>query len=75
MNHKQVLQNNSTLAEFPGNPQPEKSQQAWMAILGLGLFSTLCILGGGTAKILNLAFPAGALAVAAFLYRRYPCSM
>ena len=72
MNHKQVLQNNSTLAEFPGNPQPEKSQQAWMAILGLGLFSTLCILGGGTAKILNLAFPAGALAVAVFLYRRYP---
>lgn len=43
-----------------------------MAILGLGLFSALCILGGGTAKLLNLAFPAGALAVAVFLYRRYP---
>ncbi len=44
---------------------------AWTAILGLIIFSALCILvhAGG---ILRLAFPAGAFAVGVFLYCRYP---
>ena len=45
--------------------------QAWMAILGLVLFSALCILAGA-GSILRLAFPAGSLAVGVFLYWRYP---
>lgn len=45
--------------------------QAWMAILGFIIFSALCSLAG-LGKILNLAFPAGAFAVAIFLYVRYP---
>ena len=44
---------------------------AWMAILGLVLFSALCILVGA-GSILNLAFPVGALSVGVFLYFRYP---
>lgn len=43
---------------------------AWMAILGLVLFSALCM--AGAAKILNFAFPAVSFAVGAFLYFRYP---
>lgn len=44
---------------------------AWMAILGLILFSVLFIVAGA-GKILNLAFPGGAFAVGIFLYFRYP---
>lgn len=44
---------------------------AWMAILGLFLFSTLFI-AVGAGKILNLAFPGGAFVVGVFLYFRYP---
>ncbi|PSO51332.1 MAG: glucose-6-phosphate isomerase [Cyanobacteria bacterium QH_6_48_35] len=44
---------------------------AWMAILGLVLFSALCILVGA-GSVLNLAFPVGALSVGVFLYFRYP---
>jgi hypothetical protein len=44
---------------------------AWMAILGLvGLTSLALLLGA--AKILNVAFPASALAVGLLLYARYP---
>ena len=44
---------------------------AWIAILSLGLFSALCLVvhAGG---LLRYAFPAGSLAVGAFLYWRYP---
>lgn len=44
---------------------------AWTAILG---FVFVCTLGtlGGAANIIRLMFPAGAFAVAAFLYWRYP---
>ncbi len=68
MNHKQVLLNSSTQQEINvGRP----SKPAWMAILGLLLFTTLCLLAG-LGKILNILFPAGSLAVGVFLYLRYP---
>lgn len=44
---------------------------AWTAILGLVLFSALCIVAGA-GSLLRLAFPAGSLAVGIFLYFRYP---
>jgi O-Antigen ligase len=72
MNHKRVLQNNFMPAETQVISQPQRFHPGWFAVLGLVLFSTLCIIGGGTAKILNLAFPAAALAVAVYLYRRFP---
>ncbi|MBD0345982.1 MAG: O-antigen ligase domain-containing protein [Coleofasciculus sp. Co-bin14] len=58
------------------SPQQEinvgrQSKLAWMAILGLLLFTTLCVLAG-LGKVLNLLFPAGSFAVAVFLYLRYP---
>lgn len=43
----------------------------WTAILGLSFFTIMLILAGG-GKILNVAFPAGAFIVGAFLYFRYP---
>lgn len=44
---------------------------AWAAILGLILFSILCVLvrAGG---LLRIAYPAGALVVGIVLYQRYP---
>mgnify|MGYP000588978305 CR=1 FL=1 len=44
---------------------------AWIAILSLVMFSALCLVvhAGG---VLRYAFPAGSLAIAAFLYWRYP---
>ncbi|UBF27176.1 O-antigen ligase domain-containing protein [Kovacikia minuta CCNUW1] len=44
---------------------------AWTAILGLVMFSALCLLvhAGG---LLRLAYPAGAFFVGIFLYQRYP---
>jgi hypothetical protein len=58
------------------SPQQEikvsrQSKLAWMAILGLLLFTILCLLAG-LGKILNILFPAGSLAVGVFLYLRYP---
>jgi hypothetical protein len=44
---------------------------AWMTILGFILVSTLMIVVGA-GKILNLAFPGGALIIGIFLYFRYP---
>jgi hypothetical protein len=44
---------------------------AWIAILVFISFSALCLLVG-LGKILNLVFPAGALAVGTLLYFRYP---
>jgi len=44
---------------------------AWAVILGFVLFVTLVIVGGA-GKILNVVFPAGALAIGAFLYFRAP---
>lgn len=45
--------------------------QAWLAILAFVLLTALAILVGA-GKILNIAFPAGAVAVGLFLYLRYP---
>ncbi len=72
MNHRQVLSSGSPQDSSHRELQPKQSKPARTAILGLVIFSSLCILGGGTAKILNLAFPVGAFAVGVFLYRRYP---
>ena len=44
---------------------------AWAAILAFGIFTSLLILAGA-GKILNLVFPAGALAVGVLLYFRAP---
>lgn len=44
---------------------------AWAAIVGLAVFSALCILVGA-GGLLRLAFPVAALAVGVFLYRSYP---
>lgn len=44
--------------------------QAWLAILAFVALTALAILVGA-GKILNLAFPAGAMAVGLFLYFRY----
>ncbi len=44
---------------------------AWMAILGLVLFSALCILVHA-GSILRIAFPLGAFAVGVILYLQYP---
>jgi hypothetical protein len=62
----------------PKHPSSHKSSQwglqpalPWTAILGLCLMTvSLAVLGGG--GILNLAFPAGALAVGVMLYFRAP---
>ncbi|MFB2938192.1 O-antigen ligase family protein [Aerosakkonemataceae cyanobacterium BLCC-F154] len=45
--------------------------QAWTAILGLALFTAVCILGHAGA-ILRFAFPAASFIVGAFLYQKYP---
>ncbi|MBD2184483.1 O-antigen ligase domain-containing protein [Aerosakkonema funiforme] len=45
--------------------------QAWMVIIGLILFTALCILVRA-GRIVNLTFPAGTFAVGLFLYLRYP---
>lgn len=47
-----------------------KQDPAWMAILGLVIFTILGILVGGS--FLRIAFPAASFAVGVFLYRRYP---
>lgn len=44
--------------------------QAWLAILAFVILTALAILVGA-GKILNLAFPAGAMAIGLFLYFRY----
>lgn len=48
-----------------------QSPLAWVAILGLVLFSVVCILTGAS-SILRLAFPALSFAVGVLLYVRYP---
>ena len=68
MNHKQRLLNSSPQQEINVGRQ---SKPAWMAIWGLLLFTTLCLLAG-LGKILNILFPAGSFAVGVFLYLRYP---
>ena len=68
MIHRQILPSHSPTKVFLLSLQPA---QAWMAILGLVLFTALCIVVG-EGKILNLAFPAGAFAVGVLLYLRYP---
>lgn len=64
----QGIPNNSRKQGFSLTLQP---QAAWMAILGLLLITTLCLLAG-LGKVLNIIFPAGSLAVGLFLYLRYP---
>jgi len=68
VNDRQVFLKRSSRQNFPVGLQPAK---AWTAILGLALVTALFILAG-LGKILNILFPAGALAVGVFLYFRYP---
>ena len=68
MKQRQILPNNSSTKSFSLIPKPAA---AWTAILMLS-FLTVALILAGAGKILNLAFPAGALAVGAFLYFRYP---
>jgi hypothetical protein len=65
---KQIsLTTNSVKKGFLLRLQPA---DAWMAIIGLILVSTLLIIVGA-GKILNLAFPGGAFIIGVFLYFRY----
>jgi len=68
MSQIQGIPNNSRKQGFSLTLQP---QAAWMAILGLLLITTLCLLAG-LGKVLNIIFPGGSLAVGLFLYLRYP---
>ncbi len=63
-----MLSNSSSKTGFSLELQPA---QAWTAILGLILFTALCVFVGA-GSLLRLAFPVGCLAVALFLYRQYP---
>ncbi len=47
-----------------------KEDPAWLAILGLVLFTILGILAGGS--FLRIAFPVASFVVGLFLYKRYP---
>ncbi len=54
--------------------QPSQQEwQAWLAIVGLVLFSALSLLLGA-GSTLRLAFPVAAFAVGLFLYRQHPVS-
>lgn len=68
MSHRQALSNSSPPRNFYLRLQP---LPAWIAILGLVIFSTACILAGA-GSIMRIAFPAGSFAVGMFLYWRYP---
>ncbi|MEG4026029.1 MULTISPECIES: O-antigen ligase domain-containing protein [unclassified Microcoleus] len=68
MSQIQGIPNNSRKQGFSLTLQP---QAAWMAILGLLLIITLCLVAG-LGKVLNIIFPAGCLGVGLFLYLRYP---
>jgi hypothetical protein len=68
LREKHLAANSPTAPSFSKILQPAP---AWIAILGLVLFTVAGILVGA-GKMLNLAFPVGAFAVGAFLYFRYP---
>lgn len=67
MSHRQTLSNSFRKSFYLGLHQAP----AWTAILGLTLFTALCVMVGG-ASILRLGFPVGSFAVGVFLYFRYP---
>ncbi len=48
-----------------------KKNPAWVAILGLVIFSTTCIMAG-LSQILNFAFPVATFGIGILFYRRYP---
>jgi hypothetical protein len=45
--------------------------QAWLPILGFGLFTGLCVVAG-LGSVIRYAFPLEAFLVGAYLYKRYP---
>lgn len=45
--------------------------QAWLPILGLSLFTALCV-AAGLGSVIRYAFPLEAFLVGAYLYQRYP---
>jgi O-Antigen ligase len=64
------MTNSNQLLDQPAGQQPQLIY-AWTAILGFTLITTLCLLIRFS-KILQVAYPVGSLAVAIFLYIRYP---
>lgn len=68
MSQRQTLSHSLPNKGFSFGLQPAL---AWTAILGLFLFSALCIVAGA-GSILRLLFPVGAFAVGVLLYVRYP---
>lgn len=68
MIQRQTLSNSRSKKGFSLGLQPAP---AWMAIIGLVIFTAVGILAGA-GKILNIALPALSFAVGAFLYWRYP---
>lgn len=68
MNPGQFNPNSSETGHFPLELKP---QPAWMAVLGLLLFTGLGI-AAGVGNPLRFAFPLASLAVGIFLYSRYP---
>ena len=67
MSHRQTLSNSSPQGFYLGlQPLP-----AWIAILGLVIFSAACIVAGA-GSILRLTFPLLSFVVGVFLYWRYP---
>ncbi|MCA1991912.1 MAG: O-antigen ligase domain-containing protein, partial [Coleofasciculus sp. S288] len=68
MSQRQILSRSSRTEGFHLGLQPAP---AWTAILGLIIFSALCILAHA-GSIIRLAFPVGCFAVGVFLYWRYP---
>jgi len=59
---------NSSRSQWGFSLQP---RQAWAAILGLGLFSALCLLAHA-GSILRITYPLLSFGVGVFLYQRYP---
>lgn len=67
--NKQAIFINRASENLPARSQ--SSQVAWLAILAFILLTALFI-AVGAAKVLNIAFPAGAFLVGVFLYIRNP---
>lgn len=58
---------NSSVRTYPSAP----ALHAWVAILGLTIFSAVAVLAGA-GSILRLLFPLGSLGVGLFLFGKYP---
>lgn len=66
-----IIQPSTTTDDNPPLPVEVTSTDAWFAISGLVVVSTVCLIANA-GRILNLVFPAGTFLVGLFLYRKYP---